>query len=348
MYHTSHGNRDDVLSWSVPHWEASGKTYLAPENQNVPRGKKGPAFECVEVADDAYHDGKMAEEAVQRLKRFAQVSETPFLLTAGFRKPHLPFCAPKKYWDLYDPTDFILPSKRDLPEDAPTFAGSRAGELLPYQGMPKSLPLSDAIGLELIHGYYASVSYIDAQVGRLLDTLEAEGLAENTVVVIWGDHGWHLGDHGLWCKHTNYEQATRIPLIFAGPGIAIGQQSGALVETVDIYPTLLEMADVPIPEDLDGTSLVTLLSDPTLSVKDHVVSVYPRGARIGRALRTERYRLVEWKVPGESPATAELELYDYKLDRDELKNQAAEQPEVVSSLRAILARYPEALPQVKP
>jgi iduronate 2-sulfatase len=190
------------------------------------------------------------------------------------------------------------------------------------------------------------VSYTDAQIGKVLDALDAEGLSKNTIIVLWGDHGWHLGDHGMWCKHTNYEQATRIPLLFAGPGVATEKKSQSLAETVDIYPTLMQMTGQKVPSGLEGMSLVSVLADPSKPTKDHVLSVYPRSKRIGRAVRTERYRLVEWKIPGEAPETAELELYDYEADPQETKNLATEKPEVVKDLRAMLAKYPEAKPQV--
>ena len=215
-----------------------------------------------------------------------------------------------------------------------------------YVGVPQELPLPNKLGLKLIHGYYAAVSYTDAQIGKVLDALDAEGLSKNTIIVLWGDHGWHLGGHGMWCKHTNYEQATHIPLLFAGPGVAVDKKSQSLAETVDIYPTLIQMTGQKVPSGLEGMSLVPVLADPSKPTKDHVLSVYPRSKRLGRAVRTERYRLVKWKVPGEAPETAELELYDYEADPQETKNLATEKPQVVKDLRAMLAKYPEAKPQV--
>jgi iduronate 2-sulfatase len=207
----------------------------------------------------------------------------------------------------------------------------------------------------LIHGYHAAISYMDTQLGRVLDALDRLDLARNTVIVLWGDHGWHLGDHGIWCKHTNYEQATRIPILIAAPGITRpGSRTDALIETIDLYPTLSELAGLPLPAAparLDGRSLVPLLKDPAAPFKDAIFHVYPRhprnrGMLLGRAVRTERYRLVEWKNPGADPDTAELELYDYLEDPLETKNVAPSRPLVVADLRAILARLPEAQPQV--
>ena len=240
------------------------------------------------------------------------------------------------------------------PESAPSYAPQNSGELRQYRGIPETGPIPDDLARKLIHGYHAAVSYTDAQIGRVLDALDQTGLADNTIIVLWGDHGWHLGDHGMWCKHTNYEQAARIPLIIVAPGVAQPDtRSRSLVESVDLYPTLVELAGLPepdVPQGLDGRSLVPLLRDPSSPGAEAVFHVYPRqseGRRlIGRAVRTERYRLVEWKEPGAPPDTAELELYDYQTDPDETRNLAAEQPEIVAELRAMLAQQAEARPQV--
>jgi len=263
-------------------------------------------------------------------------------------KPHLPFCAPKKYWDLYDPAAFALPSLRAAPQGAPGYAPTTWGELRQYGGIPETGALPDDLQRTLIHGYHAAVSYMDAQLGRVLDALDASGLASRTLVIFWGDHGWHLGDHGQWCKHSNYEEAARIPFVVAGPVAAVGRRCGALVESVDLYPTLCGLAGLPVPPGLDGASFEAQLRDPARPGKDAVLHVYPRGPRLGRALRTARHRLVEWKKPGAPADTAEFELYDYERDPAETRNLAAEQPERVAELRALLARYPEAKPQIKP
>ena len=205
-----------------------------------------------------------------------------------------------------------------------------------------------ALQRTLIHGYHAAVSYTDAQVGRVLAALDRTGLAENTIVVLWGDHGWHLGDHGMWCKHTNYEQAARIPLMVVAPGVTTSDQAtGALVESVDLYPTLCELTGIEPPGGLDGTSFVATLREASAAADNVAFHVYPRQRRIGRAVRTPRYRLVEWKEPGASADSAILELYDYESDPDETKNIAAERPEIVEELRNILAKEPEAKPQIR-
>jgi iduronate 2-sulfatase len=272
----------------------------------------------------------------------------PFFLAVGFVKPHLPFIAPKRYWDLYGDTPFDLATFRDFPAGAPAYAPQFGGELRNYRGMPSRGPLADDLQRTLIHGYHAATSYADAQVGRVLAALDETGLAENTIIVLWGDHGWHLGDHGMWCKHTNYEQAARIPLLIVAPGVTSpAGRTDAFAESVDIYPTLAELAGLPIPNAVDGQSLMDTLRKPTGSTRDHVIHVYPRSERLGRAIRNDRYRLVEWKATGASPNTAELELYDYVNDPLETKNIADAEPSIVASLRAILEKHPEARPQIK-
>ncbi|HEV7282982.1 MAG TPA: sulfatase [Pirellulaceae bacterium] len=367
IFHVGHGNHEDPASWSVPHWKADVIAYALPESrsnagltreealfagrsaQGLPRGA---AYESADVEDEAYPDGALAEEAIRRLQSASEKPDEPFFLALGFVKPHLPFCAPKKYWDLYDRDRFELAEVRQPPEGSPSYAPQFGGELRQYRDIPEKGPLDDDLQRTLIHGYYACISYMDAQLGRVVDELDRLGLAENTVIVLWGDHGWHLGDHGMWCKHTNYEQAARIPLMIAAPGAKTGSRSGGLVESVDLYPTLCDLARLPRPDGLDGQSLTPTLRDPAAATKDHIVHVFPRhapgvGPVIGRAVRTERHRLVEWKKPGAPPESAELELFDYQEDPLERKNLAAERPQVVAELRQMLAGHPEAKPQIR-
>src|SRR5690606_6550984 len=189
------------------------------------------------VPDTAYADGRIADEGIKRLQAAKGRPDEPFFLALGFVKPHLPFTAPKKYWDLYDREAFPLAETTSPPEGAPPYAGKTLLELDQYTPVPKDPPLAPELQRTLIHGYYASVSYMDAQVGRVIDELDRLGLAENTIVVLWGDHGWHFGDHGAWTKHTNYEEANRIPLILVAPGVTNpGSHSAHMVETVDLYP----------------------------------------------------------------------------------------------------------------
>ena len=350
IFHVGHGNVNDVASWSVPHFTPKTISYALKEN-DLPQSTReqalfenkteawklprGAATEAADVPDNKYGDGMIADEAVKRLVAAKQKPE-----------PHLPFVAPKKYWDLYDPSSFKLPALQKAPEGAPEFAPTTWGELRQYKDVPEKGPLSEKEALHLIHGYYAATSYMDAQLGRVLDALDASGFAQNTIIVLWGDHGWHLGDHGMWCKHTNYEQAGRIPVIVAAPGIQPARTK-ALIESCDIYPTLAVLAQLPAPPQGDGRSFASVLRDPSTSVRDHAIHVYPRGGGlIGRAIRTQRHRLVEWKKPGDAPENAILELYDYEADPAESKNLAAEQPDVVAGLRKLLAQHPEAKPQI--
>ena len=356
-----HPSLNDEPTWSVKHWEPKGETYAIEANRAPMGEKKGTTTEAGEVEDNYYADGKIADEAVVRLKQFKAKPDQPFMLMVGFHKPHLPFVSPKKYWDLYNPADIQLAEFRTPPEGAPAYAPTTSGEIMQYQKMPvDKLPIPDDYARNLIHGYYAATSYTDAQVGKVMSALNEIGLSENTYVVLWGDHGWHLGDHGMWCKHTNYEQATRIPILISGPGIKPGQRTSALIETVDLYPTLVELTRQSMPETgiagmgLDGKSMVPVLKDPSQKVNDYVLHAYPRAEKtdetkrklIGRGVRNDRYRLVEWKEPGDPAEKAAIELYDYQADPLEKKNLVKENPEVVSQLRAILAKLPEAKPQM--
>ncbi len=358
IFHVGHGNSEDAASWTVPHVRPKGVGYALAENnaQITPEQRRavgeathklprGTAYESADVPDETYNDGQIANEAVARL-RAAKQTGAPFFMAVGFLKPHLPFNAPKKYWDLYDRAAIPLAERRTPPDGAPDFAPQFGGELRQYRDIPKKGDLPDDLQRTLIHGYYAATSYMDAQLGRVLSALDETGLAANTIIVVWGDHGWHLGDHGMWCKHTNYEQAARIPLLIATPGMKTGAKTAALVETVDLYPTLAELAGLPAPAGLDGKSFAAVLRDPSAAARDSVTHVYPRGGLMGRAIRTARHRMVEWKKPGAPADSAELELYDYEADPLETKNLAAEQPEIVARLGAILARQPEAKPQI--
>jgi iduronate 2-sulfatase len=368
IFHVGHGNTEDIASWSVPHVHEKVVDYAMPQStskdqitreeayfsntkldqiKDLPRGA---AFENADVPDNSYADARIGDEAIRRLRAAKEKPGEPLFLAVGFVKPHLPFCAPKKYWDLYDRGAFELPDRRSPPDGAPSYAPQFGGELRQYAGIPEKGDLPEDLQRTLIHGYHAALSYMDAQLGRVLDELDRLKMSDNTIIVLWGDHGWHLGDHGMWCKHTNYEQANRIPLLIVAPGtIKKGSRTKALIENVDIYPTLCELAGLPKPnvsQTLDGLSFMPVLRNPKKSVKDHVVHVFPRGPRIGRAVRTDRYRLIEWKPAGAPVETAEFELYDYKSDPAETKNLASEKPKVVKKLRALLAKYPEAKPQI--
>jgi iduronate 2-sulfatase len=374
ILHIGHGNTNDDASWSVPFHHEKLVEYVLPAstggrltreeafftnakagpNASLPRGA---AWEAPDVSDQAYGDGRLADEAIRRLRVMKENPSQPVFLAGGFARPHLPFCVPKKYWDLYDPAKLPLAKITTPPEGAPAYAGKTTMELNQYEPVPERGAVPEEMQRKLVHGYYASVSYADAQLGKVIDELDRLGLANDTVIVLWGDHGWHLGDHGMWTKHTNYEQAVRIPLLVIAPGVArAGSHSTALVETVDVFPTLCELAGLPapvtVPQPMDGRSLVRVLRDPRATVRDHAYHAYPRNRGpnvdfLGRAVRSARHRLVEWKKIGAAADTAELELYDYAADPAETKNLADSQPEVVAKLRAMLATHPEAKPALR-
>jgi len=368
-----HHGFEDGRSWSEPHWYPNGQTIdtdpadwskriinkVGPgvqEHGNMPQpadndkpnagkpGKaaKGPAFEVSPKADDELPDGFTAAEAVRRLHEL-KTKQQPFFLAVGFLKPHLPFVAPKKYWDIYDPNKIPLPLIDHLPEGAPAFAGHDNGELHSYANVPKGNPIPADFAKTLRHGYYACISYTDAQIGRVLDALQKEGLADNTVVVLWGDHGWQLGDHGLWHKHTNFELATRAPLIFSVPQQkSAGQKCDATVEFVDVYPTLADVCGLPIPAGLDGVSLKPFVENPAKPTTKVAISQYPRGGAqtggkslMGYSMRDERWRLTLWRDRNDASIAA-TELYDEQNDPAESKNLATANPEVVKRLSGFL------------
>jgi len=351
VYHVGHGNIDDQQSWSMPSWRPKSATYMLEANQENraldSQGRlRGPATESADVSDDVYADGKTALEAVTRLRAAGQHPTQPFFLAVGFVKPHLPFVAPKKYWDLYDPGKLPMPVVDTPPVGAPSYAPTSGGELRSYSDISPG-PVDHETTRHLIHGYYAATSYVDAQIGIVLDELDRLDLSNRTIVVLWGDHGWHLGDHGMWCKHTNYEQAARIPLIIAAPGASSGRHTSAMVETVDIYPTVADLAGINAPQEIDGISFASVVRDPTQPARHHVTHVYPRGDRLGRAIRDQRYRMVEWNTWKGAADEAEIELYDYQQDPQETINVASQHPQRVAELREILAQQPAAKPQWK-
>jgi iduronate 2-sulfatase len=329
IFHVGHGNHDDEARF---------------EGRSPEKLPRGSATESARVDDEAYDDGRIAAEAVRRIRSAATTPGKPFFLAVGFLRPHLPFVAPERYWDLHDPDALPRPDTTVAPIGAPPYASSDWGELRQYKDAPDNGPVDEALARRLVHGYYAAASFMDAQVGKLLDALDDTGLAADTIVVLWGDHGWHLGDHGLWCKHTNYEQATRIPLIVSAPGMHRGATTAALVESVDILPTLLDLAGLPAVDGRDGRSFARSLADPSVPARDHCIQVYPRGKRLGRAIRTADLRLCEWREFGAAPDQAEIELYDMAHDPGETKNVAADRLEDVARLRALLAEHPEPRP----
>ncbi len=308
-------------------WISDERFYFDPKKRDA--GRDGisawglQSWRAPDVADSELPDGRTAREAAAALER---IKNRPFFMAVGFLRPHLPFAAPSKYFDLY-PRRKIEESAAPLsPEGAPDYALHDSAELRGYDDIPPQGAIPSLKARELIRAYRASVSYIDAQVGVLLDALDRNGLAEDTVVVLWGDHGYHLGDLGLWNKHSNFEAATHTPLIVRAPGLRnVGRKTKALNEAVDIYPSLCDICGIPRPADLEGSSWMPLFANPNQIWKRAAFSQYPRkipgvGPGMGYSMRTSRYRYTEWSAI-DSPYKA-AELYDYRDNVHELRNLA--------------------------
>jgi arylsulfatase A-like enzyme len=356
-----HGKLNDEASWSVPWGTPKADTYALAENTSAgapkaavepddaaPAGPtkkkkkaaegedseglpkvKGAPYECADVPDNTYTDGKTAELAVTTLGQLSK-KDQPFFLAVGFVKPHLPFVSPKKYWDLYDAAAITPPENPYYPKDTPSYAIRKTnGEIYAYKGIPaKGEPFSPELVRNLRHGYYAAVSYTDAQIGRVLAELDRLDLRKNTIVILWGDHGWKLGEHNAWCKHSNAENDTNTPLILSAPGMKTpGVRTKALVEFVDIYPTLADLAGIPVPAYLEGTSAKPLLDNPDRPWKNAAYSQYPRsekGGLMGYSMRTDRYRFTVWVKTSDKTQVDATELYDHQLDPQENVNLASD------------------------
>ena len=320
--------QQDSISWT--HTYAN----LKRKNKEYVNETTKVSYEVLNTPDSTTVDGMVASRSKHLLRKFAK-EKKPFFLATGFHKPHLPFVVPKKYWDMYPIETITLPAYQKAPEGAPFYATQPSWELRSgYVGFSKdySVPFTIEQQKKLIQGYYASVSFIDQQIGLVIDELDRLGLRENTVIVLWGDHGWHLGDHNMYCKHTNYEQSTRSPLIFSAGKDKIGKSSSP-TEFVDVYPTLLELAGVKSPGNLDGVSLVPLLEGKVEKVKDFAVSQFPReDVLMGYTFRNNTHRYTIWmkdNFRSSQPFDASLvdaeELYDYEKDPQETKNLVKEE-----------------------
>ena len=373
-----HNGRDDPTSWTEPTFENDGRNFMflyadeaelarrrsagepEPAPADIPSfsGYKITALQSPDVDDRALGDGIVADRAIAALQKSKDV---PFLLSVGFYRPHLPFVAPQRYFDLYPIESIALPDQRTPPRDAPNYGwfnvtryfnpewraqfpataaqifpagnflvptdpkiarASNSAEFRSYGDVPLYGEIPERRQREQLQAYYACVSYVDAQVGRVLAELDRLGLADNTIVVLWGDHGWHLGEKGIWGKLTNYDLDTRIPLIIAPPGMS-PKATSALVETGDIFPTLTELCGLPAANQVEGISMVPLLHQPNRPWKTAAFSQYPRSDEVmGRSIRTDRYRYVEWIRPNGEVAAREL--YDHNNDSDESINVAAQ------------------------
>ncbi|WP_016957751.1 sulfatase [Catenovulum agarivorans] len=298
-----HSVTDDQENWST-HIKKLDNFYAIAGN-----AEKKFAYEAGEVDDEFYKDGKVATDAINTLK---QLKDDKFLMFVGFSKPHLPFNAPKKYWDMYDREQFSVPSRKK-PDDMYRLALTKWGELRMYGGIPKEGDVDDQLTKTLIHAYYATVSYMDAQVGRVMKTLDEMGLRENTMVVFMSDHGYKLGEYGAWNKHTNMELDTRVPLIISRELSHKNRQAGvtssALVENVDVFPTIAQAAGLTMPK-VDGESLLTLLDSPDMPFKPAAYSLFNRGKTMGVTVTDGEWRYTEWR----DAATQQIkftELFDH-------------------------------------
>ena len=374
----------DKPSWSVPHIKESTFKYpkgfkspalgfyqskeittkvYALMNEAKRKGEKNaneyvrnrykPPFENADVPDDAYVDGAIANRSIELLENM-DVSK-PFLLAVGFKRPHLPFVAPKKYWDMYDENKIKLASYQNKSKNAVDIAYHKSGEMRSYKS-PELKYRSNNQGLleldkdfqrKLIHGYYAATSYIDAQIGKVVAKLKEKGLDKNTIIVLWGDHGWHLGDHSLWNKHSNFEQATRSPLVIYNPRVHKGFKVDTPTEFVDLFPTLTVMAGINTPKNLDGVSLNNQINGEKNTSKLFAVSQYPRGPKMGYSFRTKQYRYTVWinnKKSTEPIYKEDIhgeELYDYKVDFNETENKIEDKnyQKTKTTFQTLAARY---------
>jgi iduronate 2-sulfatase len=329
----------DPQSWSVPavmHYATHGSDKPKVDGAMPPNLAKAPRCECMDVSDEAYFDGRIADLAVKALR---EIKDQPFLLAVGFWKPHLPFNAPKRYWEMYDRSKLSLPAHPNPPADVPQIALHNGRELLGEKGRK----LTNAEVLELRHGYYAAISYLDAQVGKVLDELDRLDLTGRTIVVFWSDHGFHLGEHGLWCKTSNFELDARVPLIVAAGTRESekAKKTDALVELLDLYPTLIDLCELPHTDGLEGVSLRPLLEQRSISVKSAAFTQHPRPAYyegrpdvMGCSARTDRYRYTEWRE-FQTGVVVARELYDHRDDPDETRNLIATPPDRAALHQAV-------------
>ena len=343
------GELDDAISWSTDCWRPADRwqTYYATEaartvmRENEARAEReglwavprGLSYEAPDVPDSELGDGRIADAAIAAMEAHR---DEPFFLAVGFLKPHMPYVAPKKYWDLYPPNSESAPIDEGLPDGSPTLSTTDSAEVRSHHDIPNEGPIPDDLRRELRRGYLACASYVDAQVGRLLATLERLGLDDSTIVVVWGDHGWHLGEQGHLGKHTNFETSTRVPLLVHVPGRDHVQATDALVELVDLYPTLAELCGLVPPTPIEGTSFASNLFDRDAPRKSAVFHEFHRGKQAkGYAVRTDTHRLVQWT---RADGAVVEELYDLAADPRETLNVVESQAGVAGKLRAVLAR----------
>ncbi|MFD1062257.1 sulfatase [Winogradskyella litorisediminis] len=317
------------------YWQSLWKDYQLPKNREAYKlTNTGPAYESAEVNDSVYIDGLLTEKVIRDI-RILKTSKQPFFLTAGFIAPHLPFNAPQKYWDLYDKNKIKQPENYNyIPKNAPKMSISNWPEMRAYSNIPKKGQVSDSLAINLIHGYYATVSYTDALIGKILKELKAQNLDKNTIVVLVSDHGYNLQEHTQWAKFTNYNTSTEVPLIIYNPLTEENGTTDALVELVDVYPTLAELCKLEAPvNQLDGQSMVPILKDTKASGKPHVLIKKGNGF----TLKTKDFSYTEYINPKDNSLITSM-LYDHKVDKKENENVVnyKNYESVVSQLKNIL------------
>lgn len=329
----------DTTYTAVGQWETPWRAFFAYSNGDAHNtamriGVETPRvpYEAGVVEDEGYPDGLNTFEAIKQLRKLKEGGD-PFLLALGFYKPHLPFNAPKKYWDMYERDEIPMAENNFLPKNLNNiYSVNKSPEVTthyPWPDGPGNVTPESAKTLK--HGYYASVSYIDALVGKVLDELERLDMSNKTIVVLWSDHGWHLGEHTMFGKMSNFEIATRSPLIIRVPDITNeGAILNQLTESIDIYPTLVELCGLDYADNLDGESIVDVLKTPEINGQEFARSFYYRNQALGKTIRTKRYRIVRWAT--ENDSTVAVELYDHQLDPNENTNIAAEQTVITDSL----------------
>ena len=323
----------DIEEWDEEWYPSSKKwrNYITEENILLEsNGKHGYAYESPDVDDDAYNDGETANKSIEDLKKLKEAGK-PFFLAVGFVKPHLPFNAPKKYWDLYDFNKIELPKNNQFQANVPNRARHLWGELRYYKDIPKKGQVSNEMAKKLIHGYYASVSYVDAQVGKLIKGLDDLGMRENTTIILVGDHGWSLMEHGLWVKHSNFEVALQVPLIISDSDIQKNKKTNSIAELVDLYPSICDLANISKPAHLEGNSLTNALKNPSKVFKNKAYARYQKG----ETLIADNFFYTEWQINDKTIAKM---LYDHNTDPDENRNLAIEDryKTVIDSLSNIL------------
>ena len=333
-----HHQEDHDADWDV-NWrpEGSWRNYVQEDHINSEKEGRVYSTECADVPDNAYFDGMTSERAIADLKKYSAAGK-PFFMAVGFVKPHLPFNAPKKYWDLYEEDEISLPDNFTLKNNSiPKEAFHTWGELRFYEDMPSKgkgqVPEKDA--KRLIHGYHACVSYTDAQIGKVLSALHDLGLDDDTVVIFFGDHGWSLGEHGEWCKHSTFDIVMNAPLIVRVPGEGKGRTVESVVEFVDIFPTICSVTGLEAPSQLQGESLLPLVKGDEKSWKNTAVIQWNNSF----AAVTPDYGYTQWRGP-EGETLTDM-LFDHTTDKAENYNVASDRKNsgTVSRLRKIIEKY---------